>query len=79
MITSLPIKFKADKTFLHEITTLPKPTVNTDGYSIRVPKHFKRKIREILRDKGVHADSMYPPLRETVRLFEYVVDESFKK
>ena len=79
MITSLPIEFKADKSFLHEITTLPTPVDNAAGYSIRIPKHFKRKLREILRNKGVHTDSMYPPLRETVRLFEYVVDESFKQ
>ena len=29
--------------------------------------------------KGVHTDSIYPPLRETVRLFEHVVDESLKQ
>ena len=79
MITSLPIDFRIDRMFFHEIKALKTPQRRASGYSIRVPKHFKRKLREILRDKGVHADSMYPPLRETVRLFEYVVDESFKK
>lgn len=79
MITSLPILFRKDKTFLEDLAKLLEPFLRSAGYSIRVPKHFKRKLREILRDKGVHADSMYPPLRETVRLFEYVVDESFKK
>lgn len=79
MITSLPILFRKDKTFLEDLAKLLEPLLRSAGYSIRVPKHFKRKLREILRDKGVHADSMYPPLRETVRLFEYVVDESFKK
>lgn len=79
MITSLPIDFRNDRLFFHEIKELKTPQRNAAGYSIRVPKHFKRKLREILRDEGVHTDSMYPPLRETVRLFEHVVDESFKQ
>ena len=79
IITSLPIDFSTNATFINEITNSPDRLVKTAGYSIRVPKHFKRKLREILRDEGVHTDSMYPPLRETVRLFEHVVDESFKQ
>lgn len=79
MITSLPIDFRIDRMFFHEIKALKTPQRRAAGYSIRVPKHFKRKLREILRDEGVHTDSMYPPLRETVRLFEHVVDESFKQ
>lgn len=79
MITSLPIDFRIDRMFFHEIKALKTPQRRASGYSIRVPKHFKRKLREILRDEGVHTDSMYPPLRETVRLFEHVVDESFKQ
>ena len=79
MITSLPIDFRIDRMFFHEIKALKTPQRRASGYSIRVPKHFKRKLREILRDEGVHTDSMYPPLRETVRLFEHVVDESFKE
>jgi FRG domain protein len=78
MITSLPILFRKDKTFLEDLAKLREPILNSAGYSIRVPKHFKRKLREILRNIGVHTDSMYPPLRETVRLFEHVVDESLK-
>lgn len=79
IITSLPIDFSTNETFINEITNSPHLLAETVGYSIRVPKHFKRKLREILRDEGVHTDSMYPPLRETVRLFEHVVDESFKQ
>jgi FRG domain protein len=79
IITSLPIDFSTNATFINELTNSPDRLVKTAGYSIRVPKHFKRKLREILRDEGVHIDSMYPPLRETVRLFEHVVDESFKQ
>ena len=79
MITSLPIDFRNDSIFFHEIKALKTPQHRAAGYSIRVPKHYKRKLREILRDKGVHTDSIYPPLRETVRLFEHVVDESFKQ
>lgn len=79
MMTSLPIDFRIDRMFFHEIKALKTPQRKAAGYSIRVPKHYKRKLREILRDKGVHTDSMYPPLRETVRLFEHVVDESFKE
>lgn len=79
IITSLPIDFSTNETFINEITNSPDCLVETAGYSIRVPKHFKRKLREILRDEGVHTDSMYPPLRETVRLFEHVVDKSFKQ
>jgi len=76
--TSEEVEAKA-ATFINELTNSPDRLVKTAGYSIRVPKHFKRKLREILRDEGVHIDSMYPPLRETVRLFEHVVDESFKQ
>ena len=79
MITSLPIDFRVDRMYFHEIKALKTPQRKAAGYSIRVPKHYKRKLREILRDKGVHTDSMYPPLRETVRLFEHVVDESLNK
>ena len=79
MITSLPIDFRNDRIFFHEIKALKTPQSGAAGYSIRVPKHYKRKLREILRDAGVHTDSIYPPLRETVRLFEHVVDESLKK
>lgn len=79
MITSLPIDFRNDRIFFHEIKALKTPQHRAAGYSIRVPKHYKRKLREILRDAGVHTDSIYPPLRETVRLFEHVVDESLKQ
>jgi len=79
MITSLPIDFRNDRLFFHEIKELKTPQRNAAGYSIRVPKHYKRKLREILRTGGVHTDSIYPPLRETVRLFEHVVDESLKQ
>ena len=78
MISSLPILFWKNITSLEDLAKLQVPQ-RASGYSIRVPKCFKRKLREILRDEGVHADSMYPPLRETVRLFEHVVDESLKK
>ena len=78
-ITSLPISFLADKTFLHEVTNEHTPIHRTVGYSIRIPREYKRTLKEILRREGVHSDSIYPPLRETVRRFEHVVDESFKK
>lgn len=78
-ITSLPISFLADKTFLHEVTNEPTPIHRTVGYSIRIPREYKRTLKEILRREGIHSDSIYPPLRETVRLFEHVVDESFKQ
>ena len=51
---------------------MPPPTLNSE-------EPYKRTLRDILRMEGVHTDSIYPPLRETVRLFEHVVDESFKQ
>lgn len=78
-ITSMPIRFGADLKFLEQIAKAKRNDWSAVGYSIRVPKRFKRTLRDILRRKGVHNDSIYPPLRETVRLFEHVVDESLKK
>lgn len=78
-ITSLPISFLTDRTFLHEVPNKPTPIHRTVGYSIRIPREYKRTLKEILRREGIHSDSIYPPLRETVRLFEHVVDESFKQ
>ena len=77
-ITSMAIRFGADRTFFDEVAEAKCNDWSAVGYSIRVRKEHKRTLREILREKGVHTDSIYPPLRETVRLFEYVVDESFK-
>ena len=77
-ITSLAIKFEADEAFLDRVTQTKNSTSHTAGYSIRIPREYKRTLRDILRREGVHSDSIYPPLRETVRLFEHVVDESFK-
>ena len=78
-ITSLPIRFGADLKFLEQIAKAKRNRWAAVGYSIRIPKQFKRTLRDILRQKGVHTDSIYPPLRETVRLFEHVVDESLKQ
>lgn len=78
-ITSMPIRFGADLKFLEQITKAKRNLWSAVGYSIRVPKRFKRTLRDILRQEGVHTDTIYPPLRETVRLFEHVVDESLKK
>ena len=78
-ITSLAIQFEADEDFLDRVTHTENSTLHTAGYSIRIPKEYKRTLIDILRRDGVHKDSIYPPLRETVRLFEHVVDESFKQ
>lgn len=78
-ITSLAIQFEANEAFLDRVTRTKNSTSHTAGYSIRIPKEYKRTLRDILRHEGVHSDSIYPPLRETVRLFEHVVDESFKQ
>lgn len=78
-ITSLAIKFEADEAYLDRVTNTKMSALHTVGYSIRIPKEYKRRLRDILRDEDVHSDSIYPPLRETVRLFEHVVDESFKE
>lgn len=78
-ITSLAIQFEADEDFLDRVTRTKNSASHTAGYSIRIPKEYKRTLRDILRHEGVHSDSIYPPLRETVRLFEHVVDESFKQ
>lgn len=78
-ISSMTILLDANLLSLDQIGEVKRKDWSAVGYSIRVPKCFKRKLREILRDEGVHADSMYPPLRETVRLFEHVVDESLQQ
>jgi blue (type 1) copper domain protein len=78
-ITSMPIRFGADLKFLEQITKAKRNDWSAVGYSIRVPKRFKRTLRDILRQEDVHTDTIYPPLRETVRLFEHVVDESLKQ
>ena len=79
IVTALSIRFAADRASLSHIRTAKYDKWPAVGYSIRIPKRFKRTLRDILRREDVHTDSMYPPLRETVRLFEHVVDESLKK
>lgn len=79
IVTALTIRFAEDRAFLSRIRTAKYDNWPAAGYSIRIPKRFKRTLRDILRRGGVHTDSIYPPLRETVRLFEHVVDESLKK
>ncbi|MGQ4575357.1 FRG domain-containing protein [Dermabacteraceae bacterium P7006] len=77
-VTSLSIRFGADKSNISDLAEIPRAGKWTAiGYSIKVPAKFKPELREILREEGIHEDSMYPPLRETVRLFEHVVIESF--
>ena len=78
-ITSMPIRFGADLKFLEQLAKAKRNCWSAVGYSIRVPKRFKRTLRNILHQEGVHTDSIYPPLRETVLLFEHVVDVSLKK
>lgn len=78
-VTSLPIRFGGDLKFLNQIADAKRNNWSAVGYSIRIPQRFKRTLRDILGREGVDKDSIYPPLRETVRLFEHVVDESLKK
>ena len=78
-VTSMVIRFGTEFQFLTQIGEAEREDWPAVGYSIRIPGRFKRTLREILRLEGVHNDSIYPPLRETVRLFEHVVDESFKQ
>ena len=78
-LTSMSIRFGADMKFFGEVAKAKYNEWAAVGYSIRIPKEYKRTLRDILQLQDVHADSIYPPLRETVRLFEHVVDESFKK
>lgn len=77
-ITSLTIRFGADIKHFHQIEKAKCNDWSAVGYSIRAPKHYKRTLRQILKQCNVHTDSIYPPLRETVRLFEHVVSESLK-
>lgn len=78
-VTSMAIRFGTELQFLSQIGEAESEDWPAVGYSIRIPGRFKRTLRDILRQEGVHNDSIYPPLRETVRLFEHVVDESFKQ
>ncbi len=78
-ITSMAIRFGADIKFFDKVADAKYNDWPAVGCSIRIPKEYKRTLRNILRMKGVHTDSIYPPLRETVRLFEHVVDESLKQ
>lgn len=76
-ITSLSIRFGADIKSLPDVKTATFGKWTAIGYSIRVPGAFKPYLREILRGQEVHEDSIYPPLRETSRLFEFIVSDSF--
>ena len=78
-ITSMAIRFGADIKFFDKVADAKYNDWPAVGCSIRIRKEHKRTLRNILRMKGVHTDSIYPPLRETVRLFEHVVDESLKQ
>ena len=78
-ITSMAIRFGADIKFFDKVANAKCNDWSAVGYSIRIPKEYKRTLRNILRMEDVHTDSIYPPLRETVRLFEHVVDESLKQ
>lgn len=76
-VTSLSIRFGADRNKITDLGKVRFGSWTAVGYSIKVPKRFKPELREILRNEGVHEDSIYPPLRETSRLFDYIVSESF--
>lgn len=78
-ITSMAIRFGADIKIFDKVANAKCNDWSSVGYSIRIPKEYKRTLRNILRTEDVHTDSIYPPLRETVRLFEHVVDESLKQ
>ena len=78
-ITSMAIRFGADIKFFDKVANAKCNDWSAVGYSIRIPREYKRTLRNILRMEDVHTDSIYPPLRETVRLFEHVVDESLKQ
>ena len=75
-VTSLTIRFGADVKDFNKVANAKCNAWSAFGCSIRIPKEYKRTLRDILRQADVHKDSIYPPLRETVRLFEHVVDES---
>lgn len=77
-ITSLAIRFGADRKQIKNLSRVEFRNWTAVGYSIRVPKKFKPDLREILCEEEVHTSSLYPPLRDTVLLFEHVVAESFK-
>lgn len=79
-VTSLSIKFAARP---KQLADLKKPIESERwtaiGYSIRVPREYKVAIREILSNDGLTADTLYPPLRETARLFDHIVTQSFQE
>lgn len=76
-VTSLSIKFEADIKILPDVKKVKFGKWTAVGHSIRVPGEFKPYLREILRDHGVYEDSIYPPLRETSRLFDFIASNSF--
>lgn len=78
-VTSLPIRFGADLKRIANLSAAKFNSWTAIGYSVRIKHHLKPELRSILRDEGVHADSIYPPLHDTVRLFENIVDDSFTR
>lgn len=78
-VTSLSVKFAAKKPRISDLQKAPNNKWTAIGYSVRVPKEFKSQLLELLEKEGIRKDSMYPPLSETRRLFEHVVDESLKR
>lgn len=75
-VTSLAIRFGAKKGSITDFSDEEFKAWTALGYSIKVPKDFKSELREILKQQGVTEDSVYPPLRETNRLFKHVASEA---
>lgn len=78
-VMSIPIRFAEDKRLLSDLTAVNYRGWTAVGYSIRVPSTYKRTLRTILQKQGIYSQSVFPPLRESVHLFQHVVKESLKR
>lgn len=43
--------------------------------SLKIPAHFKPGLLQLLRQEGIHSDSIFPPVSETERLLSYIAKE----
>ena len=83
-VSSLTVNFARTPKELKKLTTSRGASFNRKksagwtaiGYSIRVPKEYKRALREILECEGIFQDSIYPPMHKVRRLLNYVVEEA---
>ena len=81
-IMSVSINFRKDGKLtkvndLLQPETSPQNYEDIIGYSIRIPREFKRRILKKLEEEGICEDSLFPPLLETKRLFKETVTKSF--